>query len=99
MALSPIVMPTVKEVGERMVYRFKGKFISKNTYDALMRRNPFTGKFEKAAVAAKRLDLKKSEAYLRAQLGAPPAGKSWVQIAAKYAERFADYLEDLESEQ
>ncbi len=35
---------------------------------------------------------KNMESYLRRELGAPPSGKSWTQIASKYAERFADYL-------
>ncbi len=36
------------------------------------------------------------EAFLRSKWGAPPAGKSWMQIAGKYPERFVDYLEELQ---
>lgn len=36
------------------------------------------------------------EGYLRQQLGAPPSGMNWFQIASKYSERFADYLSEVE---
>lgn len=36
------------------------------------------------------------ESYLRSQLGAPPSGMNWFQIASKYAERFADYLSEID---
>jgi len=50
------------------------------------------GKFMSKAAAARQRGV---ESYLRAQLGAPPAGKQWAQIAGKYPERFADYLQDM----
>lgn len=34
------------------------------------------------------------ESYLVAQLGRAPTGLNWVQIAAKYADRFSDFLQD-----
>ncbi len=47
----------------------------------------------KAGTASKRARIARIEAHLRAELGAPPAGKRWQQIAGKYPERFADYTE------
>ncbi len=41
---------------------------------------------------AKYTALVNMESYLTSELGAAPSGHSWVQIASKYAERFADYL-------
>ena len=76
----------------RKVYRdARGRFISKAKYELEQRRGP-GGRFitKKAAVRQRGV-----EAYLRAQLGAPPAGKNWQQIASKYPEKFQDYLEDM----
>ena len=51
------------------------------------------GRFTSAANFAR---MQGVENYMRAQLGAPPSGKSWVQIAGKYPDRFADYLAEIE---
>ena len=76
----------------RTIYRSaKGRFISKAKYELERRRGP-GGRFLSAGRATEQRGI---ESYLRAQLGAPPAGKTWVQIAGKYPQRFIDYLEDL----
>lgn len=88
-----IVLPSIAKVGGRTIYRYKGRFISRSTYESLMRRSPISGQFMSAAGAARERGI---EQYLRSQLGAPPSGKNWISIASKYAERFQDYLEELQ---
>ena len=76
----------------RTVYKdARGLFISKRKYDLEMRRGP-GGRFLTRQGAVRQQQV---EQWLRAQLGAPPAGKMWAQIAGKYPDRFTDYLEDL----
>lgn len=76
----------------RVIYKdARGRFISKSKFDLEMRRGP-SGRFLSRTGAARQQGV---ENFLRAQLGAPPAGKSWAQIAGKYPDRFIDYLEDL----
>ena len=76
----------------RKVYRdARGRFISKARYELEQRRGP-GGRFISKKAAVRQHGV---ESYLRAQLGAPPAGKNWQQIAGKYPERFADYLQDM----
>ena len=78
--------------GARKVYRNKrGQFTSKLKYELEQRRGP-GGRFISKVAATRQRGV---ESYLRATLGAPPAGKNWAQIAGKYPERFADYLQDV----
>ena len=84
---------TILTRGGRKVYRdLKGRFTSKAKFELEMRRGP-GGTFITRAAGKRQRGV---ESYLRYQLGAPPAGKTWSQIASKYAERFADYLADLD---
>lgn len=85
--------PIVGTVARKLYRDARGKFISRAKYEVLQRRDPGTGRFISKAAAKLRPDPKQVESFLRAQLGAPPAGKSWSQIAAKYPQRFADFLE------
>ena len=78
--------------GRRIFKDARGRFISEAKYNLLNRRDPSTGKFISAKRAAKRGSLQAQESRLRAQLGAPPRGRSWVSIANKYQERFRAYL-------
>lgn len=76
----------------RKVYKdARGRFISRAKYELELRRGP-SGRFLSKAAAERGRGV---ESWLRAQLGAPPSGKTWQQIAGKYPERFADYLQEL----
>jgi len=78
--------------GRRIYKDARGRFISKAKYELERRRGP-GGRFLSASRAREQRGV---EQWLRAQLGAPPAGKTWAQIAGKYPDRFIDYLEDLQ---
>jgi Ni/Co efflux regulator RcnB len=90
-----MVAPIVGTTARKLYRDARGKFISKAKWELEQRRDPATGRLRSKAWANQRLDKQKVENYLRAQLGAPPAGKQWSQIAAKYPQRFADFLEDV----
>lgn len=76
----------------RTIYRgANGRFISRAKYE-LERRRGLGGRFLSSARANAQRGI---ESFMRSQLGAPPGGKSWVQIAGKYPERFIDFLEDV----
>jgi len=85
------VQAIVTRAGRKLYRDARGKFISKAKYELERRRGP-SGRFLTKARAVRQRGV---EEYLRAQLGAPPAGKTWQQIASKYPQRFTDYLEDL----
>lgn len=85
------VQAILTRTGRTLYKDAKGQFISKRKYQLEMRRGP-SGRFLSSANAARQQQV---EQWLRAQLGAPPAGKMWAQIAGKYPDRFTDYLEDL----
>ena len=89
-----VALPSVivTKAGRRIFKDAGGRFISEAKFNLLNRRDPSTGKFISGAKAAKRGTLQAQESRLRAQLGAPPRGKSWVNIANKYQERFSAYL-------
>lgn len=92
MALQAIVTAT----GRRLFKDASGRFISRQKYELLSRKDPLTGRFLPKATAQRTLSRQKRiEQYLRAQLGNPPSGKNWLQIASKYAERFEDYLSEV----
>lgn len=75
----------------RILYKdARGRFISKAKYELEQRRGP-SGRFVSKAAARRNQGV---ESYLRAKLGAPPAGKNWLNIASKYPERFDDYLSE-----
>ncbi len=92
-----MAIPVGAAVARKLYRDAAGRFISKAKYELNQRRNPATGRFMPKSWVSSRLDPTKVENYLRAQLGAPPAGKNWSQIASKYPQRFADYLDDLEA--
>lgn len=84
----------VRAVGGRLLYKDRrGRFISKAKYELLSRRDPASGRF--LPRGAPLLNTQRAENVLRSKLGAPPRGLNWVQIAAKYKERFADFLQDI----
>ena len=85
------VLALVTRAGRTIYKNARGRFISKAKYELERRRGP-GGRFLTSARATEQRGI---ESYLRAQLGAPPRGKSWSQIAGKYPERFIDYLQDL----
>ena len=82
----------ITRAGRRIYKDAKGRFISKAKYELEQRRGP-SGRFITKQAATRQRGV---ENYLRAQLGAPPAGKTWQQIASKYPDKFIDYLEGLE---
>lgn len=81
----------ITKAGRRIFKDAKGRFISEAKFNLLNRRGP-GGKFISTQAARARGTLQAQENRLRAQLGAPPRGQSWVQIANKYEERFNAYL-------
>ncbi len=85
------VQAIVSRLGRRIFKDARGRFISKSRYDLERRRGPL-GRFITAKAGTRQRGV---ESYLRAQLGAPPAGKTWQQIASKYPQRFIDYLQDI----
>lgn len=91
---APIIAQTVRR-GRKLVevYRQGGRFVSKAKYQLQQRRDPFTGQFISKSLASRNEAIEKA---LRAKWGAPPAGKTWQQIAGKYPERFLDYLDDIQ---
>jgi len=87
------VLAKVAKQQARKVYRdARGRFISRAKYELERRRLP-SGRFGTKAQGSLR---RRMESYLRAELGAPPAGKNWHQIASKYPERFENYLEGIQ---
>ena len=90
MALQLIVPKTLKSGIE--VYKRGRRRVSKAAYRAQQWRI----RGGKAGTAARLKRQQGVESFMRAQLGAPPAAKSWQQIAGKYPERFADYLQDIQ---
>ena len=85
------VRALVTRTGRKIYKNARGRFISRAKFELEMRRGP-GGRFITKARAVHQRGV---ESYLRAQLGAPPAGKTWAQIAGKYPERFIDYLQEL----
>ena len=92
MAVQQVLVNAARKKARKLYRDAKGKFISRAKYELNQRRGP-GGRFISKAAAGRQRGV---EQYLRAQLGAPPAGKSWQQIAGKYPERFADYLQDIQ---
>lgn len=85
----------ITKTGRRLFKNSAGRFISKQKFELLKRKDPLTGRFLPKATAGRTISRQRGvEEYLRAQLGAPPSGMNWITIASKYAERFEDYLED-----
>lgn len=82
----------ITRAGRTIFKDARGRFISRAKYELLNRIDPATGRFISKAAAARRGTLRQQESRLRKQLGAPPRGKNWVQIANKYKERFSAYL-------
>ena len=85
------VQALITKAGRTLYKNARGQFISKAKYELERRRGP-RGRFLTKSGAARQRGV---ESYLRAQLGAPPSGKTWQQIASKYPDRFTDYLQDL----
>ena len=82
----------IARAAARKVYRdAKGRFTTRAKYELEQRRGP-RGRFLSKEGAKFQRNM---ESYLRAELGAPPAGKKWSQIASKYPERFEDYVSDI----
>ncbi len=79
--------------GRKLYKDASGGFISRKKYELENRRGP-GGRFLSREAAKRQQGV---ESFLRAQLGAPPAGKTWQQIASKYPDRFTDYLQDLDN--
>ena len=84
------VQALLTRAGRKVFKDAKGRFISRARYELEQRRGP-GGRFISKSRASQNKNI---EAALRAELGAPPAGKEWFTIAAKYPERFADYVSD-----
>lgn len=80
--------------GRTLYFSKTGRFISERQYNNELRRGP-DGRYISKEAAARRLPPGKIEAALRKELGAPPAGKTWSQLAQRYTEKFADYLADI----
>lgn len=87
------VSAIITAAGRKIYRNARGRFISKAKFE-LERRRGAGGRFVTKARAAQNRSV---ESYLRAALGAPPAGKNWQQIAGKYPERFIDYLEGIDA--
>lgn len=89
-----MALPKAIVSGGRVLFQdARGRFINRAKYELLKRRDPITGRFLTRAAADRRRGV---ESFLRAQLGAPPSGKSWVAIAGKYPDRFEDFLQGFE---
>ena len=86
------VQAILTRAGRKLYKDARGRFISRAKYELEKRRGP-GGRFLSRTAARRQQGV---ESWLRAQLGAPPAGKTWAQIAGKYPERFEDYLQDLQ---
>lgn len=86
------VQAIVTAAGRKLYKDASGRFISRRKYELELRRGP-GGRFLSKKGALRQRGV---ESYLRAQLGAPPAGKTWQQIASKYPDRFIDYLQELQ---
>ena len=86
------VQAIVTAAGRKIYRNARGRFISRAKYE-LERRRGAGGRFVTKARATQNRSM---ESFLRAQLGAPPAGKNWQQIAGKYPERFADFIEGID---
>ena len=84
------VVALITRAGRQIYKDARGRFISKAKYQLEQRRGP-GGRFLTKAASGRQRGV---ESYLRAELGAPPRGKSWLQIAGKYPERFENYLQD-----
>lgn len=80
--------------GRKLYFSKAGKFISERQYNNELRRGP-DGRYISKEAAARRPPPAKVEAALRRELGAPPAGKTWSELAQRYTEKFADYLRDI----
>ena len=89
--VNPLV-PIARKAARKVYRDARGRFISRAKYELERRRLP-SGRFGTKAQGSLR---RRMETYLRAELGAPPAGKSWHQMASKYPERFEDYLEGIQ---
>lgn len=86
----------ITSTGRRLFKDAAGRFISQSKFNLLKRKDPLTGRFLPKATAPRIIsDQRKIENYLRAQLGAPPSGQNWINIASKYAERFEDFLSEV----
>ncbi len=66
--------------------------VAKIVFDPVVKRFRQNGRFVKRAAFVEQ-NRGAVENYLRTQLGRPPSGQKWVVLAAKYPERFADYIE------
>ena len=86
------LLPIARKAARKVYRDARGRFISRAKYELERRRLP-SGRFGTSAQGALG---RRMETYLRAKLGAPPAGKNWYQIASKYPERFMDYVEDIQ---
>jgi len=92
MAAQAIITAT----GRKLFKDAAGRFISQQKFALLQRKDPLTGRFLPKATARRTISRQRQvENYLRAQLGAPPSGKNWIEIASKYAERFSDFLNEV----
>jgi len=74
-------------------YKRNGRFVSASAF----RSQQWRLRGGKAGTAKRRAGVQEMERAYRAELGAPPAGKEWVQLASKYPERFEDYTSEIES--
>ena len=87
--LAPIVRKILKS-GEE-VFKRGNRRVSRSAY----RSQQWRLGGGKAGTADRLARKNRIERFMRSELGAPPAGKEWFTIAAKYPERFADYTEGL----
>jgi len=91
-----MALPAIaSRVAQKLFRDARGRFISKKKYDLLKRTSKITGRFLSKENA---LLERQKNAWLTNVLGRPPAGQEWIKIAAKYADRFSDLLQDMSRE-
>lgn len=84
-----VIQVSAPKIARRLYRNAKGQFTSQAKWELEQRRGP-GGRFVSKSRAATNKNI---DAYLRAELGAPPAGKTWIQLASKYPEKFENYTE------
>ena len=80
----------------RKFYRdARGRFTTKKLFEREQRRSLRTAKFTTKRQATLE---RQQEVWLTEKLGRAPPGQHWVQLAAKYADRFEDLTNDMNAE-
>ena len=100
MALPGAAFALAKTVGSFANGRYRnaaGRFISKATFNRInAAANRLRGPGGAFVTKSQFSYARGFDAYMRAEVGAPSAGKVWSQLASKYPDRFEDYVNEYE---